>query len=126
MQKKWQYLAIGGGALILVIILILVFARSGPELSGKYELLIAGKLTDTVIEIKANGNNYIVTLLKEDTVRSEYILQKPLDNRFVIEKTVDGRPGDRFDLAVTDKGLAGTADISTLANGVEVFFKKVK
>jgi hypothetical protein len=125
-QKKWLYLGIGGGALVLIIILVLIVGRSGPDISGKYELLIAGKLVSTVIEIKPNGNNYIVTLSKEDTVRSEYILTKPRDNKFVIEKTLDGKPGDRFNLSVVDKGLEGTADILTLSDGVDVFFRKVK
>lgn len=127
MQKKWQYLAIGGGALVVIVIFILlVTSGSGPDISGKYELLIAGRLTDTVIEIKPNGNDFRVTLSKGDKMRSEYIVPKPRGNSFVIEKTLDGKAGDRFELTVSDEGLKGTADIATLAAGIEVLFRKVK
>lgn len=127
MLKKWQYLAIGGGALVVIIIFILL-VTSGPglDISGRYELLITGRLTDTVIEITPSGNDFKVTLSKGESVRSEYIVPRPRGNGFVIEKTVDGRIGDRFDLTVTDEGFKGTADISTLATGIEVLFRKVK
>jgi hypothetical protein len=126
MRKNWKYLAIGGGALVLIIILIAVLSKSGPDISGRYELLVAGQLTETVIEIKTDSDAFRVKFMEKDTLRSEYVLPKPRNDRFTIEKTADGKPGDRFDLEVTNGGLKGKADITTLAKGIDVYFRKIQ
>jgi hypothetical protein len=125
-QKKWQYLAIGGGALVIIILLIVIFGSPGPDISGTYELLVAGQKTETVIDIASANDSFQIKFLEKDVVRSQYLLPKPRTNRFTIEKTVDGKPGDRFDLEVVNGGLKGTADITTLAKGIDVYFRKVQ
>jgi len=126
MQKKWQYAAIGGGAAVLLLVIVLVaVGGGGPDIAGKYELLIGGEVTDTVIEIMSSGDGYLVTLQKGDKVRSEYLVPRLRGGSFVIERTKSGLPGDRFDLTVVDGGLKGTADIPSLASGISVFFRKM-
>ena len=125
-QKKWQYLAIGGGALLLVVLLIIVLAAPGPDISGRYELLVAGRPTATMIDITTANNVYQVKFMENDKVRSQYVLPKPRTGRFTIETTTDGKTGDRYDLEIVNDGLKGTADISTLAKGIDVYFRKVQ
>jgi hypothetical protein len=125
-QKNWKYLAIGGGGLLFIIIVIAALASPGPDISGRYELLIAGQHKDTVVEIKSADGTYEIQFLENDTVRSKYILPKPRGGRFAIESMVDGKPGNRFNLEVVDGGLRGTVDIPSLAKGIDVFFRKVQ
>jgi hypothetical protein len=109
-----------------VIIIIAVLASPGPDISGRYELLVAGRRTDTVIDIKTTDSNFEIQFLENDVVRSRYVLPKPRGGRFTIENTVDGRTGDRFHLQIVNDGLKGTADIATLARDIDVFFRKVR
>jgi hypothetical protein len=125
MKKYWKYLAIGGGALALIVVLIAVLSQPSPDLSGKYELILEGKLTGTVVDITSSNDGFDVKFLDNEKLRSEYLLPKPRSNRFTIEKTADGQPGIKFDLEVTDGGLKGKADIPALAKNVEVYFRKV-
>ena len=125
-QKKWKYVAIGGGAFVLVVLLIVIFSSPGPDISGRYELLIAGQRTETVIKIEPTSDSFKIQFLENDVVRSQYVMPKPRGGRFTIEKTTDNSPGDRFHLEVVSDGLKGTADIATLAKGIDVFFRKVQ
>jgi hypothetical protein len=126
MQKNWKYFAIGGGAVVLIVILIIVLSQPGPDLSGKYQLLLEGKLTETVVDISSANDNYSVKFLDRDSLRSEYVLPKPRGNRFTIEKTADGQPGIKYELEVTNGGLKGKADIPALADNVEVYLRRVQ
>ena len=128
MNKKWLYPAIGGGAavLILIVVLVIVLSQPGPDLSGKYELLLEGKLTETVVDISDTSGTFRITFSYHGTVRSEYVLPKPRGKRFTMEKTADGQPGIKFDLEATDGGLKGTADIPALTGNVEVYLRRVQ
>ena len=127
-RKNWLYPAVGGGAavLVLIIVLVVVLSQPGPDLTGTYELLLEGKLTGTVVDIAASGDEFSIKFTDHGAVRSEYLLPKPRTNRFSFDKTADGQTGLKFNLEKTDAGYKGTVDIPALAGNVEVYLRRVQ
>jgi len=127
MQNKYKYLIIGGAGVVLILILIIIgVATSSPDISGTYELLLAGSPIGTIVVIALEGNNYIATFSNGEKVLGKYIFPRPHGNKFTIEKLVEGSNANRFELSITEDGLKGKAEIPALASNIDVFFRKMK
>lgn len=127
MDNKFKYLIIGGAGVVLILILIIIgVATSSPDISGTYELFLAGSPTGTIVVISLDGNNYIATFSNGEKLLGKYVFPRPHGNKFNIDKLIEGSNANHFELNIAEDGLKGKADIPALATNIDVFFKKIK